>query len=383
MNLTNITSFFVFSDDWGQHPSSCQHLFREISKRHRVVWVNTIGMRDPRLNWVDFRKAWGKIRKMVFTSPSVVSECTQTRNISVCQPAMLPFAQIGWVRWVNRQSVLRSVNRLQRSIGMQNPVLVTTVPNACDYVGFLGEKKVVYYCVDDFSEWPGVKKQLVRSMDEKLIAKSDILVATSLNLFKKLKKTGKPTYMLPHGVDITFFSQLSTFEHDCLSEIPTPRVGYIGLFDERSDQTLIAKVVERMPDCSFVFTGPVATDISKLSCYKNVFFTGKVPYSALPSVIKGLEALFIPYVKSKLTNSISPLKLKEYLASGKPVVSTCIPGVTQFKEWIDLPATIDDWVSCLRININGARKVRGKSLELLLANDSWESKAKIFIELCL
>ncbi|MCB0451098.1 MAG: hypothetical protein KDC97_13360, partial [Confluentibacter sp.] len=179
---------------------------------------------------------------------------------------------------------------------MVDPLFVSTVPNACDYINILNRNLTVYYCVDDFSLWPGLNQDLVRKMENQLLEKADILVATSQKLYQKLKSIGKPTHLLTHGVDVELFSHTPLVEHQCLNDIPNPRVGYFGLIDERSDQSLIAAIASDMPSFSFVMTGPVATDITRLKMCKNVYFTGPVIYSELPALIKGLDILFIPYL---------------------------------------------------------------------------------------
>ena len=189
-------SFLVFSDDWGEHPSSCQHLFRRISQRYKVLWVNTIGMRDPKPGLVDLKKAVAKFRKMLRRYPNGSRNALIGIEMEVCQPPMLPFSRLAGVRLINRASVVRSVRGRLAGLGMTGPVLVTTVPNACDYIGNFGESKVIYYCVDDFSEWPGLKKKMVKRMEDELIRKSDSLVATSQKLFDRLSKSGKSACLL-------------------------------------------------------------------------------------------------------------------------------------------------------------------------------------------
>src|SRR5208283_5183942 len=172
-------------------------------------------------------------------------------------PPMLPFSELAGVRLINRASVVRSVRNRMAAFGIIDPILVTTVPNACDCIGRCGESGVIYYCVDDFTEWPGLAQKLVRKMEDELIEKSDRLIATSQKLFDRLSKSGKPAYLLTHGVDTEFFQQNIAREHALLDGISRPRVGYYGLFDERSDHALLAELALRMPDVSFVITGRV------------------------------------------------------------------------------------------------------------------------------
>ncbi len=382
MAETAATSFVVFSDDWGAHPSSCQHLFRVIAQQHPVLWVNTLGMRNPTLTLSDLRKGWGKVAGMLRTPATGCHARVDPPHLQVIRPLMLPFSNVAGVRSLNRGSVVRSVRKASTQMRLRGPVVVATVPNACDYAARLGASRIVYYCVDDFGSWPGLQHDLVRSMEVELIASSDALVATSQHLFRKLAAAGKPLHLLTHGVDLDLFAEQSTIEHECLAGIPRPRAGYVGLFDERSDQRMLASLAARMPDFSFVITGPVVTDVTRLRQCSNVHFTGPVAYSRLPSLFRGLDVLLIPYEVNELSAAISPLKLKEYLATGKPVVSTPIAEALLQAEHIRIAASMEEWELALRSALSIDTKLRREAMLRALASESWVEKARVFLRIC-
>ena len=376
-------SFIVFSDDWGEHPSSCQHLFRQIAGRFPVLWVNTIGMRQPKLAWSDVRKAWLKVSKMLRGARDGRRERVSDVPVHVCQPFMLPFSSIGGVRRFNRRSVLRAVREAAAALSLRHIVVVSTVPNACDYVSDLGADRVVYYCVDDFTQWPGLEHDLVRAMERQLIDRSDVLVATSTELHRKLAAgSDKSPHLLTHGVDIGLFSGEATSEHACLAHIPKPRAGYFGLFDERSDQALISAVAAANRHIAFVFTGPVATDVSVLQREPNIYFTGSVDYAELPVLVKGLDALFIPYLVNAFTASISPLKLKEYLVTGKPVIVTPMAEAVRLAEHISIASDASEWTKALNAALRADVPARRKTVVAALQGESWAEKARQFLAMC-
>jgi len=379
--MTPKTHFIVFSDDWGIHPSSAQHLFGHIVKENRVSWINTIGMRDPQFNIGDLRKAQRKISGMFGrTNPSVRTNVSN--DVAVFQPMMIPFNKVSAIRQLNQRLVSRALRRLESTTDSGLPIIVTTVPNACDYVDAVPSQRIVYYCVDDFSEWPGLDQALVLEMEEKLIDKADIFIATSQRLYERLAKTGKPTHLLSHGVDIDLFSSNASVEHALLGEIPNPRIGYFGLFDERSDQTLIAKLASKMPGVSFVIAGRVETSVDRLSTLENVHFLGPIDYFNLPSLIKGLRVLFMPYRVDRLSESLSPLKLKEYMATGLPVISTPISAALEVRDKICVAESQDDWEHAISGFLgNKNPDARGVMVEAL-SSESWGEKAKEMVMLC-
>ena len=376
-------AFLVFSDDWGEHPSSCQHIFKHIVKEHKVLWVNTIGMRNPKLSITDFGKVFYKIRKMIFGTGSSIEQSLHPPNLKVCQPLMLPYANFLLVRKLNKYLVVRSVQSKMAEFKMGKAIFVTTVPNACDFVGKFGAKKNVYYCVDDFTEWPGMEHDLVRLMEMKLIEKTDCFIATSQKLYEKLLPYGKPIKLLSHGVDVELFRNMEIEEHSLLKNIPKPRVGYYGLFDERSDQRLLADLAARLPDVSIVITGRVETDVSLLIEAPNIYFTGAVPYHDLPSIVAGWEACILPYKRNKLTESISPLKLKEYIATGKPIIASPIQELSQYAEYLDLCESTQAWVRIIKRILTSQLFSNKNERKESIEQESWEIKANFFLDFIL
>jgi hypothetical protein len=374
-------SFVVFSDDWGQHPSSSQHIFRHIAREHRVLWVNTIGMRNPALTLADLRKAWRKLSRMG-KSASPNAEQAEGNAVEVCQPVMLPYARRSLVRALNARSVTRTVEAQVRRLQLDEPVVVTTVPNFGDYPRLLSGSTVVYYCVDDFSLWPGMDGELVREMESRLIARADILVASSSTLYDRLSSSGKPAILLSHGVDVDLFSSRSTQKHECLAGIPRPRAGFFGLIDGRIDLHLMSAVAESSPEFSFVFAGPRDIPVDKLASLRNVHFTGPIAYSELPALIAGIDVLLIPYASGALADSLSPLKLKEYLATGKPILSTSIAEVAAWREYVAIAETLGEWQHGLSEALGKNVEVRRRSILPALEKESWAGKAKTLLEVC-
>nr|WP_320193804.1 glycosyltransferase [uncultured Desulfobacter sp.] len=374
--------FIVFSDDWGEHPSSCQHLFRYIGSRYRTLWINTVGMRTPKLTKTDIYKAVHKIRRMFSRTAKHPSPQKFPDKLTVIQPLMLPFQNISCLRYFNKVSVQRAIQRFMRTQqSYKHLIYLITAPNGEDYAGLLDESKIVYYCVDDFSEWPGHDKQLIIEMEKSLISKSDLFFATADTLFTKLKKYGKPVFSFSHGVDVELFSNLPDRNHHWLDNIPRPIVGYFGLFDDRSDQKLLADTAKNHPDVSFVITGNVVTDVTLLEKEPNVYFTGPVPYQSLPAIVAGWDICMLPYKMNALTESINPLKLKEYIATGKPVISTPLPEVVSLSQWIHIHSGQDEWRKAITQILSG-KELTGNCEERrqFIHEHSWENKALFMLD---
>lgn len=362
--------FIVFSDDWGVHPSSCQHIFRHIIPEHPVFWVNTVGMRPPKLALSDARKVVEKVSRMFHSATDKGSE--KTKAPTVIQPPMMPYMSNSLCRRFNRYSVLRSIRTALPENSSARRVIVTTVPNVADYIEGLDAGLVIYYCVDDFSDWPGHDKDLILAMEEQLLGSVDLIFATSSNLHDRLSRTGKPTEMLAHGVDVEHFAERTDRVHPTLENIPAPRVGFFGLIDGRLDQDLVWRLSKQRPDVSFVFAGPVDVSTRLLEDATNVHLVGPVPYDELPHLVNGLDALVMPYKVNELSESLSPLKLKEYLATGKPIITSSIAAVADYRDYVCVGASETEWLSC----IGTALLQDSSGGRINLDNESWQAKAR-------
>jgi len=387
-------NFLVFSDDWGVHPSSCQHIFRELAKRHPTIWVNTVGMRTPRLSLDDARKAARKLRGMLprrgrsganrSGSHAALSEHDSGAplDLTVCAPPMLPLARPRLaMRW-NFRSIERTVRRALDARGLDAPCLVTTVPNVWGAVPRCGARRVVYYCVDDFSEWPGLERETILDMERRLLPHVDRVICTSQALLDRFTDRF-PSSLLTHGVDLeTFSPSESPRPHPLLEHIPPPRVGYFGLLDDRTDRELVLSVARALPNVSFVLTGPTEGDLGSWRSLPNIHLTGPVPYRELPSIVAGWHACFLPYRINALTEKINPLKLKEYLACGKPVLSTALPEAVRLSDHLRIASDAGEWTRAIDEATRGAWSVDRVRTEAFLRGESWQCKADEFLRVC-
>lgn len=370
--MTPDRRFVVFSDDWGRHPSSCQHLFARIAKRRRVVWVNTIGTRTPTLSRADLVRAAGKLREWTRPAPPAAEA-----PVRVTAPFMIPFDGLGPVRRLNAALVTRAVTRALAEEAPGETVLVTTIPNAAPVVGRLGEDASVYYCVDEFSEWPGADRGTLLALEAELLAKVDLVIATSTRLFEAKSARHPRVRLLPHGVDWEAFRRPAGAAPEALGLVPRPRVGYVGLADGRLDDALLDEVAASMPDVSFVLVGPRLLPEGPLDRRGNVCFLPPVPYADVPAVMHALDAGILPYRMDALTERMNPLKLRELLATGVPVVSSPLPEVERYRGVVRLARDADGWRDALRAALAEGR-ARADERSRTVRDEGWDRRAEEF-----
>ncbi|MGE5086238.1 MAG: glycosyltransferase [Bacillota bacterium] len=364
--------FIVFGEDFGRHPHSLEHLLRPLFQDNRFVWVETIGLRSPKFSLYDLKRIAEKALGW-FAPKQAQTARAVPETITIVSPFMIPFNKYAVIRKFNKWSVDRTVRKVLAEKNFQNIITVTSVPNACDYVGSFGERLTVFVCVDEFSLWPGLDYDLVRSMENKLLSKSDLVFATSQALVESKNNRRNETTLVTHGVE---------FNHFNIGPKPMSKslkICYFGLFDERSDQRIIAEIAKSLPDCQIEIIGKVVCDVTALAVLGNIKFKGSVSYAELPHAIADVDIFILPYVRTELTNNLNPLKLKEYLSTGRPVIATALPEVAKLQEHLLLANNGQEFVARIediqhkRSGLNSAR-----TLAWLQASETWNAKAALF-----
>jgi len=370
-------NFIVFSDDWGRHPFSCQHIMQHFLPGNKVLWVNTIGMRRPRFTINDLKRSIQKLRSFMVKP---VAEALPD-NLTIINPPMLPFGN-RLVRSFNRHSVISSVQKKMQELRISSPIILTTLPNTVEYLGAFEEELAVYYCVDDFTLWQGVNKPLVEELERRLLDRVDLLVCSSSELAAIKTRDGLKTEILPHGVDYTHFSRCAIgpeVKVPHLEQLPRPIIGYFGLFGEWVDISMLESLASHHPEWSLVLMGNVVADTSRLDRYSNVCFTGPVPYEQLPDHVAYLDVLILPYYVVGRGKTITPLKLREYIATGKPVVATAIPECVKFDSIIHIADTVDAFVASVEKSLT-EHSESAIIRQTAVRNESWRQRAEMLSE---
>ena len=188
-----------FSNDWDGDPLSKKHIALRLARENRVLWVNSTGNRNPTASVRDLRRAWKKLRQYFQGCRSVAT------NIFVFSPLVIPFHGNRAARWLNRRLLRWSLRRACRKLGFQNPITWTFVPSSADVVGSLGERLVIYHCVDEFSKFTGTDETAILEMERGLMEKADMVVVSSSRLYETKCRYNPNTFLVTHGVDVAHF----------------------------------------------------------------------------------------------------------------------------------------------------------------------------------
>ena len=362
-----MADLIVFGEDWGGLPSSTQHLIGHLMKDHRVIWVNSIGMRSPRPSWHDFKRIFHKLRNMLTSSRQ-----TQPDNEPspfIINPKVLPFHHCKLVRQINKRLLLKDINKAIAQQGYDQIILWISLPTAVDMVGSLNEQASIYYCGDDFAGLDGVDHATVAPLERELAQKVDLILVVSKILARKF--TNPNTIILPHGVDYQLFSTPAERPADLPGGGPI--AGFYGSISPWLDTELLAQSAIAMPSWQFVFIGEIKTDISSLQALPNVHFLGPRPHHLLPSYVQHWDVAMLPFRNNRQIEACNPLKLREYLASGTPIAATAFPAVREFDSLVAIQSHREPFS---RVILRAEQQQQAKSLrQEAVATESWQHRA--------
>ena len=363
-------TLLVFADDWGRHPSSCQHLIRRLRGHYRILWANSIGTRRVRMNSFTLRRGIEKLnnwRKGVTTAGE---------EMSVLDLPMLPAFGSSLVRGINQRMVTRRIVRVLNRLGWDDPIVITTLPYAVELVRNLPRRGLIYYCTDDFSHWPGADRAALQSAEQETTACADMILAVSEVLQARFANH-RSCHYFPHGVDLEHFASVQrSAAPPEMSGLPGPRIGFFGLIYEKLDFELLAAVARKYSHGSLVLLGPQVYCPDWFRTLNNVHFLGPKPYAELPQWLAGLDVLLLPYLNDEMIRQSDPLKLRECLASGRPTVSIDIPEVRRYQPWVRVGATRDAFVQQVEeATLENGDAATVRSRQHSVADDGWDCRA--------
>jgi glycosyltransferase involved in cell wall biosynthesis len=368
----NQPGLLVFADDWGRHPSSCQHLVRLLLDRRPVSWVNTIGTRTPQLNLATLQRAFGKFRQWL-RGPA--SREPLPANLHVLNPKMWPWFTRPMDRWLNRKLLVRQLASVIRAMP-EPPVAITTLPIVADLMDELDVRRWIYYCVDDFSQWPGLDQATLRRMEEALVRRADVLVAVSETLRDRLARMGRESHLLTHGVDLDFWRTPATAPVPALDGLERPLIVFWGVVDRRMDVALVKRLAADMTHGTIILLGPKADPEPGLFESRRVVYLEPLPFEQLPVLAQAADVLVMPYEDLPVTRAMQPLKLKEYLATGKPAVVRDLPATHGWADCLDLAATPEAFSQAVRLRLSTGLPTQQKEARARLADETWAEKAR-------
>jgi glycosyltransferase involved in cell wall biosynthesis len=250
----------------------------------------------------------------------------------LAMPPVMPFFnKKRWINRYNQKKLAAFVNKKIKEHGFEKPVLWVYTHTAADLVPHIEHSAVVYHCVDRHNAYPGlINAELVDEMERDLCAQANVVFATAEGLYERLQPWCKNIHLIPNGVDFERFNPDKTAElpkPDDMAGITAPVFGFVGMLQPCIDLDLIESAAKSKPKWSFVIIGePLpGVDTAALAALENVHLLGFKSHENLPAYLRHFDVCLNLFRSGGLAKDVSPLKFYEYLATGKPIVSTPQP----------------------------------------------------------
>jgi glycosyltransferase involved in cell wall biosynthesis len=368
-----------FGNDWfAENRTSSHHVAERLSRRTRVLYVDSPGLRAPKANARDLRKLCRKLLSIA-RRPQGVGD--RLWHMSVPQ---IPFRRVPWVRRVNAAVGRLLVRRALKRLGFARTVSWFAVPHPGVLANALGEAAVIYHCIDDYAALPDVDARAVAGMDADLTRRADQVFVASFRMLQAKRALKPSTVLAPHGVDVELFRTVADRQlpiAPAATNLGRPVIGFFGLIEAWIDLGLIADLAERRPGWTFLMIGRLAVDPGRLKGMSNVVFAGPQPYRSLPNWAKAFDVAIIPYRLTRQVVNAAPLKLREYLATGKPVVAVPTPEIQQFAGLVRLARGPEQFIREIEDALaNDTETDRARRMEAT-STMTWETRVNEMIDI--
>jgi glycosyltransferase involved in cell wall biosynthesis len=343
---------------------------------NKVIFVNSISMGLPSLTNKDILPKIGRKLK----SYSKLARTTD-EGITVVSPATIPFYGSAASRKVNQKLLQLQIGALARRKGMTAPILWIAIPTAAGLIGKMNESCVIYQVSDKYdanSEDHSTDSETIRQLHEYAIERADIVLYSGRKLLAEAMIGLEKSYLLEQAVDFDHWSGVRDLNPaDEIAAIPRPRLGYFGAIEPwLIDQELIRQASVERPEWNWIFIGNLArgTDLADLG---NVHFLPSVPYDELPKYAAGFDVCVLPWeTEHAFTSFGSAIKVREYLASGKPVVISPLPEYESMADVVRIARSRDQFILMVEdaLSETGPEKIAER--QAAVRHGTWDARAE-------
>ncbi len=371
---------FVSMENWDEIWRRNQFVVAELARRFPDRKILFVGLAR------DFSHALRKGRLREIKAPQTVCAPDLTNvfltNASKFLPNTLPFC-----RKINEAAMRRHVRKIARDLGLKAPVLWLNPHSAVHMIGQMNERGALYDITDDWTQLTqkAAEKRLVTQQDDALCRRANAVVVCSSRLFELKKSRAKELFLVPNGVDVAHYAAVDNTRR---ADTQAPVFGYTGsIHADRVDTDRVLDLARAFPQGRVVLIGPnmlSEAQTSKLRAQPNIELRGAISYAQIPQAMSQFDVCVVPHVESAFTESLNPIKLWEYLAAGKPIVSTNLAGFRDFPALCRIASSRDDFLAACReaaqeAASDNASQVAARQAEA--SNNSWTKRVDQIVEI--
>jgi glycosyltransferase involved in cell wall biosynthesis len=357
-------------DAWDGNPHSRHHLMHVLVRDYDVLFVEGLPMRGPMAaDRTELRRIWRKLR-----APVGLRE-VEPRLFALRPPPVPPSGRAG--RALQLRGARAAIGWAARRARLAGPrISWFSLPNVAPLRGEVGDRASLLYYQDRYDAFTGVDGERLRRHLASLAAGCDVTVATSEPLAGDLRALGAQPVVVPHGVDVARFAAGGPEPAD-LAGLERPLAGFVGLLDDYVDVAALLATADALDPGTVVLVGGENVDTRELAAHPRVRLLGRRPYETMPAYLAAFDVCLVPFARSALTEGVNPIKLREYLAAGRPVVATPLPAVREYAEVVRLADDPASFAAAVREEVAGAHDpdlvARRRAA---VTADSWEAAAE-------
>jgi glycosyltransferase involved in cell wall biosynthesis len=362
--------------DWWYHNRAHYDLqmMREMQRHCPVLYVNSIGIRIPRITegGMFVRRIVRKLRSFGRGFRRI------TPAFAVMSPISIP-GKLG-MRLSNRLMAIQ-VRMAAKRMGISKPLIWVECPTAACVIRRIHSRGLIYQRTDRYEEFPDANRQMIVEYDRKLKREADVTLYCSTLRIDRERAQCHNAFYLDHGVDFDRFSAAEngagSFPDD-IEQIPSPRVGFIGGIDSHTfDPILFLDVATRLPDMHFVLIGACSLPAGWCTL-KNVTQFGQRSYELMPSYMAACDILIMPWKRNEWIEACNPVKLKEYLAVGRPIVTTDFAELRRYEGYIQRAHTAEEFASQICLCLQ--QREDGQRLRERVRHETWRAKCDVLLQ---
>ena len=370
---------FGGEDWWYHHPHSKAHLMRKFAQAgNKVIFVNSISMGLPNLAHKDLLP---RIKRKLGSYSKLARQTDE--GITVVSPASLPFFGSVAARSLNRRAIAAQIGALARRRDMVQPILWIAIPTAAEMIGAFSESVIVYQVSDKYDANTmdhATDPALIRKFHEHAIDAADIVFYSGRKLFAEATRGCDYSYLLEQGVDYPHWSRVSAGDIEVapeISQIPHPRLGYFGAIEPwLVDQELIKRAARVRPDWQWIFIGNRSRGL-EIEDLPNTHFLPPVRYEELPRYAAGFDVCVLPWeTEQAFTSYGSAIKVREYLATGKPVVISPLPEYEPMIDVLRIARSRDQFLSLVEDALHENDPSLATRRQKSVASGTWDARAE-------
>jgi glycosyltransferase involved in cell wall biosynthesis len=365
-------------EDWWYHNRGHfdMQMMRELSKRVPVVYFNSLGMRTPRVSEGNMfirriRRKWKSIRRGIVRIND---------RYYVCSLLYVPGkrGRRFWKAFVGYQ-----VCRTLRRLGFRRPLVWVALPTVGEMLDGIPRCGLVYQRTDRFEDFSDVRRDRITALDRQLKREADLTIFCSTVLLSAEQGQCRRAEFVDHGVDFERFAAGNGApEPDDVKPIPRPRVGFVGAIDPHTfDPQLFRDVVRRLPELQFVLVGDCTLPTGWINS-GNVHMLGQKPYDEVWRYPAAFDVLIMPWNRSPWIAAANPVKLKEYMAAGRPIVTTYFDELRRYEGFVTVATNAEAFADSIQAAVSAPRKDEEVSrLQERVRHETWVHKGEQMLAL--